>query len=78
MIDEEYLWEGGPTKRAALAHLLMALFLVTMILLDVKNYIVSNEQAYKDFSFFLAAGLPGAIMVLVICDLIYEKYLKPM
>lgn len=72
------LWPGGPSRFVMLAHTFMILLLVALIMLQVKNFDLLDTKSYEGFSFFVALGVPATILVLIFCDLVYEKFLKPL
>lgn len=55
-------------------HILMFTLLVSLIMLFIKNYMVTTTGSYVSYSFFWAFGLPMVIVSLCTGELIYEKY----
>ena len=58
-----------------LAHIVMMLWLVMIILTFTVNLIASNFFTSVGYSYLLFLALPAAIFIILITDILYEKYI---
>ena len=63
------------SRKEALGHLMMLLVMVEILMLYVKNNVVTDPSEYSSYSYLAAFGLPMTIICLAACDLLYEKYI---
>lgn len=75
--EEALMWEGGPARITCLSHSFMAIFLVLLIALQVRDYLMTDRKLQMDICYFIVLGLPLSVMLLLFCDIIFEKYIKP-
>ena len=55
-----------------MSHVFMALLLIELIMMQVKEY------SSVGVSYIIANGIPCTLMLLVLCDIFYRNYLKPL
>lgn len=77
MTDQESESSGRTflSRKDLVAHLLMFALLVSVLMLFVKNYLLTTTRTYLSYSYFLAFGVPMLIVSVASAELIYEKYI---
>ena len=72
--DSEASGKTFLSRKDCVAHLLMFALLVSVIMLFVKNYLLTTTRTYLSYSYFMAFGLPMVIVSVASAELLYEKY----
>ena len=53
------------TRQSILGHVLMFLILIFIIMLHIKNYLVTEISTYNSYSYVVAFGIPATFILFV-------------
>lgn len=62
------------THLAKLGHVFMLTLFIFLLATYIKSYLINDPSTFASYSYLLSFGIPSSLIILVLSDIIYERF----